>query len=225
MKKTLLFVGAIAIVLATIPMFAAWEAHVINVTAHIENALTTHGGPIEFGTVFPQEDLERDFDIQLSQSFQTAEGERVDTVEYVIKQKPKCKPVDPTNLEQYAPVHYATHECPEGYRQMLSLCPFLSKLPKDHDNNLDQGVPSYFVPATSTPAFCLPYTGEEQASGSLSLATDDRSDNWTVDLKVPPVDGYVGQEWPNGCPVVEEDSQDYGCDLWIEVTDIYEAEN
>ena len=46
MKKGLLIVGAIAIALATVPMFAAYEAHVINVTAHIENALTTHGGPI-----------------------------------------------------------------------------------------------------------------------------------------------------------------------------------
>jgi hypothetical protein len=51
----------------------------------------------------------------------------------------------------------------------------------------------------------------------------DILDLWKVDLKVPPVDGYVGQDWPEGCPTVPENDVDYGCDLWIEVTGISEA--
>ncbi len=37
MKKILLSFGAVAVVLIAMPMFAAFEAHVINVTATIEN--------------------------------------------------------------------------------------------------------------------------------------------------------------------------------------------
>jgi hypothetical protein len=57
----------------------------------------------------------------------------------------------------------------------------------------------------------------------LSKIDQDLLDAWIVDLKVPPVTGTVGQDWPAGCPTVEEDKQDYGCDLWIEVTGISET--
>jgi hypothetical protein len=39
-------------------------------------------------------------------------------------------------------------------------------------------------------------------------------------LKVPPVKGFVGQDWPAGCPTVPTNDVDLGCDLWIEVTGI-----
>jgi hypothetical protein len=87
MKKGLLIFGALVIAIAAVPMFAAFEAHVINVTAHIENALSVHPKEIAFGTVFPQEYTTRDFNISLSESFMGAD--RVDDVQYVIKQKPK----------------------------------------------------------------------------------------------------------------------------------------
>src|SRR3989344_1024246 len=88
MKK--IFVGLLTLgaALVVIPMFAAFEAHVINVTAKIENALSVPVDPITFGTVFPQEELEKFLRIALSQSFQ--DEERVDDVEYIIRQKPKC---------------------------------------------------------------------------------------------------------------------------------------
>ena len=56
--------------LAVIPMFAAFEAHVINVTARIENALSVNTDPISFGTVFPQEELDRLIRLSLSKSFE-----------------------------------------------------------------------------------------------------------------------------------------------------------
>ena len=54
------------------------------------------------------------------------------------------------------------------------------------------------------------------------LGVNDSSDEWAVDLKVPPVDGYVGQDWPETCRdwTVPVDGADYGCDLWLEVTSI-----
>lgn len=88
MKKVLLSLGALAVALAVVPMFAAFEAHVINVTATIENALNVSAKFLDFGTVFPQEKLEKPVDIMLSRSF--IEEDRVDDVEYFIRQKPKC---------------------------------------------------------------------------------------------------------------------------------------
>ena len=61
------------------------------------------------------------------------------------------------------------------------------------------------------------------ASGILSKRVNDLSDLWIVDLKVPPVEGFVGQDWPAGCPTVPTNDIDYGCDLWIEVTGISEV--
>lgn len=317
MKKVLLLVGALAIAIATVPLFAAFEAHVINVTAHIENALYVHPDEIAFGTVFPQEYVERDFTVELSSSFQKAS--RVDGVEYVIKQKPKCEcddwnTEDPTGSAvacpdgRYQPVNYATHECPEGYSEMENLCQFLSKVDGDPDDSNDTSHPSYYIdPTPASPnsgdEYCqqptrytsptmnfsstgwggwscpagtrvvggghtgiLPvaiskaanpadpqypvyphyiYTPPEEgwvvqnggtpqsmeiyvdclainpdATGKLTKNGGDILDLWKVDLKVPPVAGYVGQDWPAGCPTVPTNDVDYGCDLWIEVTSI-----
>ncbi len=87
-KKILLSFAAVAVAVTTLPLFAAFEAHVINVTARIENALKVDPQFLNFGTVFPQEKLEKPVTIELSQSFKD-EG-RVDDVSYFIRQKPKC---------------------------------------------------------------------------------------------------------------------------------------
>ena len=227
MKKGLLIFGAVAIAIAVVPLFAAFEAHIINVTAHIENALSVDATPIDFGTVFPQEYIDdENITIALSDSF--LDADRVDDVEYVIKQKPKCKRtelcppvgVDP-DCSLYVPVDRTTHECPAGYAEMLSLCPYLSKTNDESDGTEtenDTSHRSYFQGQS-----CLT-TPDPDATGRLSKIAGDTSDLWTIDLKVPPVEGTVGQDWPAGCPTVAENNQDYGCDLWIEVTEISEAE-
>ena len=324
-RKILMGLGAVLAVVAGVAGMAAYEAHVINVTAHIENALYVHPEALAFGTVFPQEYLERDFTVELSTSFQAAG--RVDDVNYVIKQKPKCECVawDPKLTQgeneglcpegQYLPVNYATHECPADYLEMENLCQFLSKVDGDPGDNNDTSHPSYYddndTPADKSDDSCAtptrifssplnysgtgaggwscslgttaiaggwlppehvvgahglfyeggpsvgPYTwpnavgytyspGESgfllinggvpatltlwvdclaivpDATGRLSKIAGDYLDTWIVDLKVPPVDGFVGQDWPAGCPTVPHNDIDYGCDLWIEVTCISE---
>ena len=234
LKKILASVALVATVAVSAAMFAAYEAHVINVTAHIENALYVHPDEIAFGTVFPQEYTERDFTIELSSSFMTED--RVFDVSYVIKQKPKCEcdlwdtgSATDCPEGQYAPVDYATHACPTGYTEMLSLCPYLSKMPK-YEEPGDIGIPSYYVDESPTgPSandYCDPLHDPDTdvAYGYLDKDMGDIMDEWIVDLKVPPVDGFVGQDWPAGCPTVPENEKDYGCDLWIEVTDISERE-
>ena len=105
-------------------------------------------------------------------------------------------------------------------------CKFLSKMNEDKENggNNDVSHPSYYVPAENlTPAYCT--TSTPEASGILDTTIQDFDDTWTVDLKVPPIAGYVGQDWPASCRqdwvVPAED--DYGCDLWVEVTGINRA--
>ena len=314
-KKIILGLGAVAIVIAGVASFSAWEAHIINVTAHIENALAVSPDALDFGTVFPQEYLlSNPFTVGLSQSF--LDQEDAYRVDYVIKQKTKCVCNEYGIIEticnegDHAPIGWDTHQCPDGFEAMLSLCPYLSKVSLD-DNTISH--PSYFqndhcypvvkrelsaglnygdggwggwscpggtiavaggvhyAPegfntyasglakyGTSVDDYDYPvyphYTynggsntpgGEEgfvlrggpgngvilyvdcqtivpDASGILTLGVNN-SHSWTVDLKVPPFDGYVGQDWPAGCPVLmdaDPTGTDMGCDLWIEVTNI-----
>ncbi|KPJ57425.1 hypothetical protein AMJ49_00605 [Parcubacteria bacterium DG_74_2] len=226
MSKKLLALGAVLAVVAGVAALSAYEAHVINVTAHIENALDVHPESIAFGTVFPQEYVESDFTVSLSTSFLGAG--RVDDVEYVIKQKPKPMWDDQTGVpvgcysgaRTIDEARAYCHDYPEDLDCCyLSLCPFLSKLDGDPADMNDYGVPSYYQGTYCEP----PYP--EYASGYLSKIIDDISDSWLVDLKVPPVAGYVGQDWPESCMewVVAENDVDYGCDLWVEVTYISEA--
>jgi len=217
-KKILLGLGAVVAVVAGIAGMAAYEAHVINVTAHIENALAVQTRALEFGTVFPQEYLEKTFDISLSKSFM--EEGNADDVNYVINQKPKCwnnNPLAPV----YAAVNYWDDKCPGDFVQMENLCQFLSKLPVEEAGEYnDTGMPSYFMGYEQG---CFP-KGQVPgpAIGKLAKSQEDTIDTWTVDLKVPPVAGTVGQDWPANCAAwtVPVDGTDYGCDLWIEVTGI-----
>lgn len=103
-------------------------------------------------------------------------------------------------------------------KDYLSLCKFLSKTPIG-GNDDDVPEPSYFIPGQSVAADACA-TPATTASGSLSK--DHPSTGWTVDLKVPPVSGYVGQDWPASCAQYEvpKDEADYGCDIWVEVTGI-----
>jgi len=200
-KKILLGLVAVVAVVGGVAALSAYEAHVINVTATIENALAVSVDELPFGTVFPQEDLKSlPFTISLSDSF--TEQSRVDRVDYAIWQKAKPCPEEESQCG------------PGGY--YLDLCKFLSKEAQDNDGDISEG--SYYPTCPVPPQ--LPSTG---ASGYL-VTEEDESDTWNVDLKVPPVAGSVGQDWPQACIdngyVVPTNSAVYGCDLWIEVTGI-----
>ncbi|MDD5475969.1 MAG: hypothetical protein PHU03_05595, partial [Syntrophales bacterium] len=66
---------------------SAYEAHIVEVTATIENSMAVSTEAIDFGNVFPQEQLFSDpFIITPSCSFN--DQERVNYIDYVIKQKP-----------------------------------------------------------------------------------------------------------------------------------------
>jgi len=222
MKKILLSLGALAAVMIALPMFSAFEAHVINVTATIENALSVPVTPITFGTVFPQEQLEQKLPVSLSASFLVEN--RVDDVEYIIRQKPKCGVtsddgkilVGPTWTGHVVPVQKEdrswtyTIDCdkdkPEnvtaqGPYLLPSLCEYISKHPDGVDstagptnpNGNDESLNSFHQPFTVSTS-----TGEiiwNDTKGYLAKSQQDTTDVWTIDLKVPCFGGFCAQDW------------------------------
>ena len=229
-KKLSLIIIGLLIVIGGITAMSAFEAHVINVTAHIENALKVHPltGELTFGTVFPQEYQTRTISVTTSESFCKPDQRRVLSIDYKIVQKPKCwnnNPADP----KYAPLDYATEKCPKigevQYVEMPSLCPFLSKTPKITDPSpyTDHGVLAFHDP--KDPA--------SVATGTINK-DEDLSDDWIIDLPTPCFKGMCSQDWdefvhkynPSANPddyilPANLEGKDFGCDLWVEVTNIY----
>lgn len=231
-KKLILGLLTIPLVAVAAPMFAAFEAHVVNVTATIENALYVHPQSLAYGTVFPEQHLDTSFFVTFSESFSVTGQTRVGTVDYIIKQKPQC--VDGQgNLRNVGEDQNGNFVCPLGTTMRPLLCPYLSKEP---------ALPSKF--ATSTPPFHDPNASSSWAHGELtkfspggppSTVGSHPAELWNVDIAAPCFKGQCSQDWasfvhglnPNaGDPAQYEldpslHGQTLGCDLWVEVTSIH----
>lgn len=229
MKKIAFATLALAVTVVSVPLFSAFEAHVINVTARIENALAVTPTPIMYGTVFPEEVLHQPLTVVLSTSFQ--DETRVDDVNYVIRQKPKCGlPVipttDPVTYSAFAPVSDGpndTYVCPAGYVELPLLCPFLSKHPDATPAN-DGSIDSFHGPITG---WTQQTSIDNQVLGRLAKSEQDISDTWDIDLTVPCFKGACAQDHVVPSTYQLNPSQEhnvFGCDLWIEATGIEEEE-
>jgi len=87
-KKVLLLVSALLIVFSGVAAVSAYEGHMVDVKAHVENALIVNPtDEVGFGTVFPQEKLESQVYVSLSESF-ISQG-RYSSVEYKVYWEPK----------------------------------------------------------------------------------------------------------------------------------------
>jgi hypothetical protein len=230
--------------LAILPLFAAFEAHVINVTATIENALRVSREEVRFGTVFPQERLDQLFDVSFSGSF--LEEGRVDDVDYVIRQKPKCGlPVPESNPVAYSDFEPVIGEnasgtfiCPQNYVQLPLLCPYLSKHEVTTDGageNDSVGINAFHG---APPPWTLATTLATQVAGHLSKIQQDFNDQWNIDLRVPCFRGKCAQDWPSfvwaqsGSTSTDPEAYKldpndehklFGCDLWLEVSGVSET--
>jgi hypothetical protein len=70
LKKAILIIAALMLVVSGVAAVSAYEAHIINVKAHVENALTVSGdGDMHLGTIFPEEFFITHHQISLSSSF------------------------------------------------------------------------------------------------------------------------------------------------------------
>lgn len=219
-KKILLILGSLFVVIAGVIVISAGEAHIVNVTAHIENALKVSPltGELEFGTVFPEQYKEKRIFITTSDSFCQPSQRDFLSIDYQIVQKAKC--IGPTG--DYKPVDWATHQCPVGYKEMPLLCPYLSK------------TPVYIDPLPYTDHGVLAFHNlAEIAIGTINK-DHDLLDEWKIDLPVPCFNGYCSQDYDAFVKSYnpDADSRDFeapgdpegtnfGCDLWIETTKIY----
>ena len=136
MKKIFLIIALSLGVLLTVPMFAAFESFVMNVSASVDDALTIDALMIEYGMVFPQQQIDKFIKIGLSDSFKNEIT--ADEVSYMIRQKPKCGQVVPnTSPAQYLAFAQSSEDangnfiCPEGFIKLPLLCPYLSKIDDD----------------------------------------------------------------------------------------------
>jgi uncharacterized protein YegL len=229
---------ALGIILVSVPLIAAFEAHIINVTAQIENRFLLNPIPdITFGTVFPQEKFDKSFIVSLSQTFLS--DPTLDDLEYVLRQKPKCESDNPEAPIQHPPViedQSGNFFCPEGSHLMPLLCPYLSKKEITTDGTHKGGEndgfpipPFHGLPGLWTLGTSIAY----QATGTLIESAGDIEDEWNLDLKVPCFIGSCAQDWPSfvlresgsstiNAPDYEADpaneSKIFGCDVWVEVT-------
>lgn len=240
-KKILISLLAVVVIVGGMAALSAWEAHVINVIARIENALSVTPEEIAFGTVFPQEYLTKPLTISMSDSFLAED--RVDDIEYIIAQKPK--PRNPEDwqycLEEWESAldevmgcfmycyagggndEYCWHQCKDILFNYADpevcyppLCPWLSKMPDGTpEPGNDEGV--------------MPFEGIfDVAYGRLAKSEEDIEDTWIIDLIVSCFQGMCAQDysWEEyGPPLPPEfEGETFGCDLWIEVTGISETQ-
>lgn len=222
-KKILLALASFLVVAGGVVAMSAYEAHIVNVTATIENALTVTPNSLEFGTVFPNESLDETLTIALSESFLAED--RVDDVEYDIIQKAKPRAdvdheycvaqledaEDCVYQNMYMGLEGAILYCYGNYDTTdcyPPLCPFLSKLPDLNPDN-------------DGPAIGTPHQPGATTRGYLSKDDGDVVDIWTIDLSVPCFIGNCVQG-ETGLLPLDWESEVFGCDLWVEVTRISE---
>jgi hypothetical protein len=84
MKGILLGFLALTMVASGMTAVSAYEAHALNVKAHVENAIALDAYHINYGTVFPQEWLLKEFHVQTSVSFCAQTQTRVNAIDYAI---------------------------------------------------------------------------------------------------------------------------------------------
>jgi hypothetical protein len=218
-KKILLTLGSIVLIVAGVAAVSAFESHVINVTAQIENALRVHSTRYDFGTVFPQEEFTGaktyTFEVGTSDSFCAPDQTRVLNIDYKIVRKPK--PLNPTDSE-YCYEHRNDNPKPTDYytRCYPTMCAALSAHPTPPGN--DTGFDSYTNPET------VIANGKLHKKVTLSdPLPDDRTDIWELDLKVPCFQGQCAQDWTHQGFELDPafESHTFGCDYWVEVTNIY----
>ncbi|MCR4284248.1 MAG: hypothetical protein NUV64_02960 [Parcubacteria group bacterium] len=239
-KKLIIGLGALAVSLAVMPLFAAFEAHVINVTAKIENSLFVHPESKNFNTVFPQEYHEQSFFITVSESFSATDQRRVLNIDYDIKQKPKPRP---EKVDQLGGIESARDWChtnipdpvgstydsgDQAWQDYLvncypTLCPYISK----HPDNFPSPGNDFGLEAFHDPEIVV-------ANGKINKDIDP-ADQWIIDLAVPCFEGSCSQDWADFVhslnPFVQNpddymapsdmNSEVFGCDLWVEVTNVY----
>jgi hypothetical protein len=228
MKKVLLVLVAVVLVASGVAAVSAYEAHVINVRAHVENAMLVPSAPIEFGTVFPEEWIVKDFRVQHSTSFCWDDQWRVDSFNYSVYVEWKILSDNGTPGDTSDDTYYKWL----GDALYIGIDPAVEK-PEAIGGNLKWVGPD--PPATQPGALWVmdcPQPIYKQKSG-----TQNRSDKIVVAMDVPVFEGYYNpltdpEPKPSGLndptviiakddPRWDPDGVDLGVDLKFQVTNIW----
>jgi len=229
-KKVILIAAALLMVFAGVAAVSAYEAHKINVKAHVENALTVDTVEMDFGTCFPEEILIKEANICLSQSANESMGEggvsgNLSSVTYKVFGEYKISGTNPTTYYKWI-------------GEWLWVGDENATAPDANSPNLT-GLGWYRVGPEPDPGYsgtpdpmAMPIPGFES-----TIDAQNRSDMLKVMLLVPAfhdeynaaTDAYVKPQWwldlidaglwPR-LPGTGEPGVDLGMDLKIQVTNI-----
>lgn len=237
MKKVILVLGALMMVASGVATVSAYEAHIINVTATVENSLTVGVKHLGFGTVFPEEFFLRDFSVEISGSFCSSTQKRVRNIDYEIWKAWKPKRDAGGTIIDYYPWL--------GDAVFLAQVPPLADLNGDSKINLaDDTFPVRTIWTNlGDPPTVTPGPGAVRVLGPVTLTKPSpgvgNTHNWKLAFDVPVFQYYYnpttdvavkqsGMDAPT-VEILETDTDRYfpidgvrlGVEIKIQVTDIY----
>lgn len=214
MKKAIFILAAVVVLFSGVAAVSAYEAHVVNVTAHVENAMVVDVVHIDFGTAFPEEWMTRDFTVGMSDSFCNENQWRVTGIEYTIFVEWKPDPAG-------------------GYYPWLGDAMFIGIDAIDKWPEADGGDLVWVGAAKpSGPPGAIPVVSD----GLLKIQSGgDRIDTITVGIDVPVFEGYynaitdamIGMPVPTVVIPISDtaryhpDGVTLGVDIKIQITNIY----
>lgn len=173
MKKVILIITALVMVASGVAAVSAYEAHVINVKAKVENALFVANDELDFGTVFPQEWLNVHTTVEFSTSW--GEQERVNTVDFEVWAEDKFLDAGPDNVAGTAD---------DNYYPWLGEALFIEM----------NGVRGYIGAATASPLHAQPALDGSGAAIIGTLDPGNTSQTVTMYLDVPVFDEFYNPE-------------------------------
>jgi len=212
MKKLFTIMIALVLIVSGVAAVSAYEAHLINVKAHVENALEVDTTEIDFGTVFPEEWLSQHRTVQLSESAVTELASDLASVD--IKLFAEWKPIPQTS--------------PVAYYNWMGYFTYVGWNVNNAASEMELiGEPPAGAPGTAAVEIAGPYT----------LTTDDVNTLY-VSIDVPVFEGYYNnltdpEPKPSGFDdptyiitkaawgdKFDPDGMDFGLDLKVQVTNI-----
>jgi hypothetical protein len=231
MKKILLIVTALVLMVSGVAAVSAYEAHLINVKAHVENALTVGTAEVDFGTVFPQEWIKYHRSISLSTSAIAEKGTAVGDLQNVVYQiYAEWKPVGQNN-----PVNWVEDAAGNKYYQWMGYFLYVgidaTQVPNPTSGMTLVGPPPLVGPPGAKPVLAIG-TLDGIISQQLAIAVDvpvfEGYYNALTDMLLadgtyaPKPSGLADPTWiiPKTFPGYNPLGMDFGLDLKVQVTDI-----
>ena len=187
--------SGLLILLSAVFLLALGQNWLSQVSAKVSAYLVRFPDHLDFGVVFPEENLLKNYEISFT-------GDTSTDIDYDYT-------VDKTVGSEYEETITIT----QGNSIKYQIYEDRKELPDGYDGEGDPAMIGYY--RNLCPHLDSESEGGEGDSVSSSfLSYDDTSDTWLLNFTVPPIEGYVPQDEPNILTVPVAD--DYGCDLTLD---------